>query len=112
MLAELVGLKPKVRTFDEKYRQLSRVLPAHGLVDYERLRPYFQELYTELERVHPNSALEIGTSDLMKIALATSFDGSGRAITLDDSVEANLKRLSRKPILRNITAEKVDFRNV
>ena len=112
MLAELVGLKPKIRTFDEKYRYLFRVLPAHGLTDYGRLRHYFQELHDEFERISPKSALEIGTSDLMKIALAASFDGRGRAITLDESVEANLKRLSGKPILRNITAERADFRNV
>ena len=112
MLSELAGIKPNLRTFDEKYKYLSRVLPAHGLADHKRLRQYFQELHNEFERISPKSALEIGTSDLMKIALATSFDGRGRAITLDESVEANLKKLSGKPILKNITSERADFRNI
>jgi hypothetical protein len=112
MLAELVGIKPKLRTFEEKYGYLSRVLPAHGLADYDRLKQYFQELYSEFERVSQNSTLEIGTSDLMKLSLATSFGGKGSTITLDESVEKALGKLSRKPIIRNISAQKTDFRNV
>lgn len=108
----MIGFKSKLRTFEEKYRYLSRVIPAHGLANYERLKEHFQELYGEFGRISPNSTLEIGTSDLMKIALAASFGGKGKAITLDEHVEKTLERLSRKPILRNISAERNDFRNV
>ena len=103
---------PKLNTFDSVYKYLSQKIPNHGLTSYDRLSSYYSNLYEVYSEIRPKSVLEIGTSNLMKLALGVGFGGTGLAITLEKNVEEILNKNRNQPIFNQIKAEIKDFRNL
>lgn len=84
------------RNFDSTYKYLFTFLPMRSLhirsviesvIDYSYLKPHYRSLYDVLEDVQPDSTLQIGTYDVMGLALAVSLGGEGKFLSIGDIIE-------------------------